>query len=315
MRKTHSAVWMFFVCAGLLSVNDACAQSLAEARADLRATYAFDPSAMTFNEQAQRADTLDLLWKRHARSPKVYAEALRVELRATGNTEMLYCDGGMLLLSQSEAAADLSLGLAALQKCSLVEIQQTPYFYTLHMLATRGVDTFDLQARMLFRPKYSVFIVPHFLTLEQATAFFYPFMVQEETVYVPRLITRFRLERDPVAQLSLLSALWCAATPEAELVLREFAATSEASPNKQTVQKMLETIDTVRDWKVENETLARLRASLQVEESTPAETLRAKRRARMRAISDEALHDLKIYAALIYRNFPQPPVRENKDES
>ena len=70
----------------------------------------------------------------------------------------------MLLLHKSRTAEDQALGLASIRKCTLAEIQHTPYFYTLHSLALRGVDTFDLQLRMLSKPEYSVFIVQHALT-------------------------------------------------------------------------------------------------------------------------------------------------------
>ena len=62
-----------------------------------------------------------------------------------------------------------------IRKCTLAEIQHTPYFYTLHSLALRGVDTFDLQLRMLSKPEYSVFIVQHALTSGRITRFYTPF--------------------------------------------------------------------------------------------------------------------------------------------
>ena len=50
---------------------------------------------------------------------------------------MLYCDGGMLLLAKSRIPDDRLLGLNAVSKCTLSEIQQTPYFYMLQLLAGR----------------------------------------------------------------------------------------------------------------------------------------------------------------------------------
>jgi hypothetical protein len=208
----------------------------------------------------------------------------------------------MLLLNKSKTPEDQALGLTSIQKCSLTEIQHTPYFYTVHALAVRGVDTFDLQARMLTKPKYSVFIVQHALSLGQDYAFLYPFLVQEESVYVPRLIARLREERDPIAQKSLVRALWYAATPDAEDALRTFAnEPGSVSTATEDARKLLESLGTVRQWKADDQTLKRVRSAINVSERVSVPELRTKRRTRMRAISDEALYDLEAYTALIYR--------------
>jgi len=71
----------------------------------------------------------------------------------------------MQLLAKSKLPEDLNLGLQSISKCSLAEIEHTPYFYTMHALASRGIDTLDLQFRILAKPKFSAYIVPHALNL------------------------------------------------------------------------------------------------------------------------------------------------------
>lgn len=282
--------------------NSIHALSADETRADIRSTYNFKPETMTFDEQARRAPSLSALWDRYSKAVSIYSDALRTELRAPGNSELLYCDGGMLLLAKSNSADDQVLGLASLQRCSLAEIQHTPYFYTLHSLASKGHDTFGLQARILAKPKYSVFIVQHVLSLGQDYAFLYPSLVQEESVYVPRLIGRLREERDPTAQKSLVRALWYAATPESEATVRTFANSSDASTLAQDdARKLLKSLDEIRLLKSGDTILRRILSAINVDEGISDSELRAKRRARMRSISDEALHDLEAYTALIYR--------------
>jgi len=298
IRLKQSAI----VLTGLLVTFTACAQSIADARADIRSTYNFEPTTMAFDEQARRAPSLSALWDRYSKAAGVYSEALRTELKAEGQPELLYCDGGMLLLNKSKSPGDQTLGLTSLQKCSLAEIQHTPYFYTLHTLAVRGIDTFDLQARILSKPKYSVFIVQHALSLGQDYAFLYPFLVQEESTYVPKLIARLEKEQDPTAQKSLVRALWYAATPEAEAALRSFAGAPGSSVGMDDARKLLETLKTVRQWKPTDPTLKRIRSAVKASQRTSVSELRAKRRARMRSISDEALYDLEAYTVLIYRS-------------
>ena len=286
----------------MYGVSSVSAQSIQDARADIRSTYDFDPSGMNFEEQARRAPSLSALWDRYSKDPNVYGAALRAELRTEGNRELLYCDGGMLLLNKSKVDDDQALGLTSIAKCALAEIQHTPYFYTLHTLAVRGVDTFDLQAKILSKPKYSVFIVQHALSLGQDYAFLYPLLVQDESVYMPKLLARLREEQDPTAQKSLVRALWYAATTEAESALKAFAvASGPSSPAKEDAHKLLNSLDEVRRLKPGDATLKRILAMAKASTTTAESELRAKRRARMRSISDEALYDLEAYTALIYR--------------
>lgn len=284
------------------SVPPAMSQDIAEPRADIRATYDFDPSRMTFDEQASRAPDLSELWARFEKSPERYREALRAELLAEGNREILYCDGGMLLLVNSSSSADDELGLASLRKCSLAEIEYTPYFFTLHSIAMRGIDTFDYQARILAKPDYSVFIVPHVLTLRQNYAFLYPFLVQQESAYVARLVALLGSASDGTAQRSIVRALWYAATPAAEAAVRAAAEDRRlAEQARADARKILKDLSTIRGWQEGDTTLERIRNEIGATAATTENELRAKRRARMRSVSDEALGELDLYTALIYR--------------
>lgn len=285
-----------------LAVPAALPQHVADPRTDIRSTYDFEPSAMAFAEQARLAPALSKLWDRYDGNPGAYQEALRAELRAGGNREQLYCDGGMLLLAKSRAPQDQELGIASLHKCSLAEIQHTPYFYTLHRLATQGVDTFNLQRRILSKPQYSAFIVQHALTLGQDYAFLYPFLVQQESSYVPRLIALLADESDAVAQKSIVRALWYAATPEAESAVIAAAGSNRLSAlAKADARALVKGLGVVRAWKEGDAVLKRVRETLEVNAATTEAELRSKRRARMRAVSDEALYDLDAYTALLYR--------------
>ena len=298
-RSTLRVLVLLATCAGAVS---AWAQGSAEPGADIRATYDFEPSAMTFEEQARRAPELSRLWGRLDGNRDAYLLALRAELRAEGRRELLYCDGGMLLLAKSTDAEDQQLGLGAIGKCSLAEIQHTPYFYTLHRLAMRGVDTFELQVRMLSRPDYSAFIVQHALTLGQDYAFLYPFLVQQESAYVPRLVALLVGVNDATAQKSIIRALWYAATHDSEAAVRAAAGDRRlADSARADARHLLQGLATVRGWPGDHATLRRIRRAIDVSPGITEEELRLRRRARMRSVSDEALHDLEAYTALIYR--------------
>ncbi len=200
------ARYLVFAFAAFIAL--AARASVDEAMRDILKTYDFDPATMSFDEQAARAPTLSKLGSRFEKSHKVYRDALRVLLAQGGAGEMLYCDGGMLLLQNATSVADKGLGLQFIQKCSLAEIQQTPYFHAMHSQALAGVDTIELQYKMLTKPKYQVFIPMHALTLAQDYAFAYPLLVQDEAKYTKRLVEKLETERDPTALNTLLLALW-----------------------------------------------------------------------------------------------------------
>ena len=276
--------------------------SVDEAMRDLVATYDFDPSQMTFDQQAERAPTLSQLWSRFNKSPDSYRDALRELLRQQGGREMLYCDGGMLFLQKARQAADKSLGLTSISKCSLAEIQHTPYFYTMHAQALAGSDTLDLQFKMLTKPKYQIFIPMHSLTLGQNYSFVYPLLVQDELNYTGRLIERTNVETNPVSLNTLLLALYYSAVSEAEAAIHT-VVTSKIHPAeareraKLIEQRIVEARKTdpakVHDW-------LRRNGMANASELTEKE-LRDARRKRMRAISDEALMELDAYTVLIYQ--------------
>lgn len=272
-----------------------------DARADILATYNFEPSKLPYEEQVKKASVIEAIWKRYDASPDAYHSALRTLLTSKGLPEILYCDGAIRLIAKSQPAEDASPYVQSLGACSLAEIEHTPYFFAVHALAVRGLDTFDLQARMLSKPKYSAFIVAHALELGQDFAFLYPFLVQDEARYVSRLIERTRAERDPTATVTLLRALWYAATPEAEAALRSIAEQSSDEAKSTEARKLLESIATIRSLKPDDKPIKYLESKFSSLMTASDAEVRAKRRQRMRSISDEALYDLEAYTAFIYR--------------
>jgi hypothetical protein len=215
---------------------------------------------------------------------------------------MLYCDGGMLLLAKSKLPEDRRQGLDAISKCTLSEIQHTPYFYTMHALAREGIDTFDLQLRMLTRPRYSAYIVAHALTPGQDYAFVYPLLLQDEARYVPRIADRVKVERDATALRTLVRALWYAATAGSVQVLRSVAASASHPPSaREEARKTVERVESARGLGLLGPTAWYHRWRTDVRIGDAEADIRAKRRVRVRSISDEALIELDAYTPLLYR--------------
>ena len=302
MLRVLSLVGLLLLTAGLGNAQTPTAERAYE---DIVRTYSFDASRMSFDEQAKLAPSLSALWDRFDQFRAVYQPALTRALRAQSQSEMLYCDGGMLLLHKSKAAPDRALGLASIAKCSLVEIQHTPYFYTLHELAREGVDTLDLQWKILTKPRFSAFIVAHALTLGQDYAFVYPLLLKDESQYLGRLVERLRTEQDPIAQKTLVLAIWYAATPDAERALQDFATggNSVSEVIRKEAARMLSRIEESRSLTFGAQSALYLRGKTDISSNDGTSEIRAKRRKRMRSISDEALLELDIYTPLLYRSF------------
>jgi hypothetical protein len=276
--------------------------SVEEAKRDVIQTYDFDPSTMSFDEQAKRAEKLGDLWTRFDESPDFYRDALRSLLGQDGGREMLYCDGGMLFLQNAVQATDKELGLRSIARCSLSEIQHTPYFYTMHSQALAGIDTVELQFKMLTKPKYQVFIPMHALTLGQDYSFVYPLLVQDETKYTSRLIGKTKTEKDPAALNTLLLALYYSAVPDAEAAIHSMAQSktlpAEVHQRAELVEGLISKAreadaTKVHEWIKQNE--------VPIAPNATEKELRDGRRKRMRVISDEALMELDVYTLLIYQ--------------
>jgi hypothetical protein len=244
---------------------------------------------MSFDEQVKKAPTLTKLWDRFDASETTYRDALRSLLRQSGGREMLYCDGGMLFLKNATQPTDKDLGLKSIGRCSLSDIQQAAYFYTMHHLAWDGVDAMDLQFKMLTKPKYKVFISMHALTLGQDYSFIYPLLVQDEAKYTSRLIERTKVEKDTTALNTLLLAL----TTRAAKLKRPFTPFRGKASRQRFRSAPSSSRTDCRSWKSDpgklHEWVKRNKAA--IARNATEKDLRDARRKRMRTISDEALYE------------------------
>ncbi len=283
-----------------LSIN---AQATANpATQDLLKTYAFDPGKMPVEEQAKHAQDLADLWTRAHADTEAYLPALRTLLGKKGNTEILYCDGGMLLLDGSPQPADKQLGLDSIAKCTLAEMEQPGYFYTLHKASLEGIDTLPLLFRMLSKPEFEVYDADHNLTLEQDMAFTYPLLVQDADHYFSRIVERLKAEKNTTARQTLLAAIYYSATRDSENALNAVADDKSIPPvvrlRAQVFLKRISDMRKIEPGKV-YEWMKQNRFDLSVTNSEA--DLRTARQNRMRDISHDALRELDIYTLLIYQ--------------
>ena len=81
MRQTFCRFFSIFCLLSLPTSAHAQEPTAATALRDIQNAYNFDPSKLSFEEQAKRAPTLSALWDRYDKTSDVYRDALRTALK------------------------------------------------------------------------------------------------------------------------------------------------------------------------------------------------------------------------------------------
>ncbi len=247
-------------------------------------TYNFQPHLLSNQEIDRKSAVLDQFWSRAKAQQTVYVPALRRELADFKNPPFFLYDGSTLLLSLSDTSTDRKIALAAMAHCYLRDVQAKDYCYQVHRMAALNEDTTTAAFRVLERPKFSVFIPQHVLTLGQNYALVYMLLPTDQDDWLQRAIDRLRTEADETAQKSLILLLWYAQTDAADQAIADFAGdASKAAAAREYAKQIMQRKDKIG---------AKQRA--EASETTEA-ALRQKRQERMKAVSDEALIDLDDY--------------------
>lgn len=156
----------------------------------------------------------------------------------------------------------------------------------MHRLAALSEDTTLAAFHILEQPKFSVFIAQHVLTLGQDYALVYLLLPTDQTYWQSPAVARLKTEREPTAQKSLLLLLWYAQTNVADDAIHNASSDSTRPAEVRSYARSL---------------LERKAGPLQRAEAivTSDESLRGKRRERLKAVSDEALIDLDSYTMML----------------
>jgi len=251
----------------------------------IQQTYSFQPHLLNHQEQVQRSASLDLFWNQAKAQQVPYILGLRQELADFRNPPFFLYDGSLLLLSLSDTHEDRQIALAAIAHCDLRDLQRKAYFNQVHRLAVQGEDTTAAAFHVLEDPNFKVIVPEHALTLGQDYVLVYLLLPTDEHFWMQPAIERLGTEKDETAQKSLLLLLWYAQDTPADKAIALFAADeSKSEANRQFAKNFVQRKGV--GLKITGE-IASLGSS--------EESLRKKRRERMKAVSDEALIDLDRY--------------------
>jgi hypothetical protein len=253
--------------------------------AEIQKVYDFHPHTLSSAQITQKSGVLDQFWTKAKSQRDLYIPALRRELADTSNPSFFLFDGSQLLLSLSDTSADRKIALSAIVHTDLHDVQLKDYFLLVQRMAAQGENTTAAAFKILTEPKFQVFIPQHVLTLAQDYCLVYMLLPTDQDFWIQPTIDRLRAETDVTAQKSLLLLLWYAQTPDSDEAIQRFL-TSPAKPQstKTYANELLH-----RKYTTDKTHAA--------ESSESEESLRQARRARMKAVSDEALYDLDSYTA------------------
>jgi hypothetical protein len=254
----------------------------------IQQTYNFQPHLLQKQEIDAKSQVLDQFWKQAKSNRADYVPALRQELADFSNPPFFLYDGSVLLLSLADTPADRKVALAAMAHCDLLDVQHDDYFHQVHRMAVMGEDTTAAAFHVLDDPHYQVVVPQHALILGQNYVLVYLLLATDQRYWEQPAIDRLARELDETAQRSLLLLLWYAQTEAADQAIAAFArdATRPAASRSYA--------DELMRGKSAHRKLSRAAALFSSEE-----TLRKKRRERLKAVSDEALIDLDTYTELL----------------
>jgi hypothetical protein len=243
---------------------------------------------MTDAQRTEKSDLMDQFWAKAKAQPDVCLPILRRELADLTNPPFFLFDGSQLLMSLSQDPADGEIVSAAVARGDLQDIRSSDYFYLVHGLAAKGNDTTAAAFHILADPKFQVIVPQHALTLAQDFCLIYILLPTDQNFWLQPAIDRLHTENDLTAQKSLLVLLWYAQTPASDKAIADFAADS-AKPKIATAYA---------GELMSREAHANPEPAPKAGTNTEA-SLREARKARMNAVSDEALDDLDTYTSEI----------------
>jgi hypothetical protein len=267
--------WLFYV--SLCCAQDMTTQAGMHTR--IVGLYNFHPAKLDDAGRKAKSAEMDKFWKDVKADPDHELPLLRVELRDTSNPAFFMTDGSQLLLALSKKPDDRNLAINAMSRCDLSDVDNGVYFSTLLDLAVEGFDTTPAVMHMLDYPKFAVPVPMHAMTLDQGLSLIYVLVQMDTGKWIPEVERRFAVEKDETALKSLLALFFFMQTPETD---RLIASTADDRTRSEATRKE------AQEYQKEAQDALKEKTGVKGTESS----IRAARKKRLHAVSDEALDDV-----------------------
>jgi hypothetical protein len=271
----------------VLSILRANAQSIgtqAEMHKRVVRLYSFSPHKVTDAERKTKAAEMDAFWSEVKAHQVSELPMLRVELKDPSNPSFFFQDGSSLLLSLSQDQGDAMIAVDAMSRADLRDVQPPAYFYSIHSLSMKGVDTTKAALHVLDDPRFAVAVPQHAMTLDQSMSLMYLLLPVDQRRWMAAAQGRFASEKDETAQKSLLLLFFYSQTKDGDSVIRSAAKDPSTSDSvRKEAQKYI------------NDAKEALRMKTDVEGTETS--IREARKNRLTAVSDEAIGDVQEMTA------------------
>ena len=240
-------------------------------------TYDFHPANLKGKEREEKLDLLDAFWTVVKSDRQAYLPLLRAELSRQDNPSFFYCDGGNLLILNSDAREDWSLVLDGYRHVDMADVSGEAYLTVVHGCAVMGLDTTPAAMRVLTDPTFTAYIDDHAMKLGQGESMLFMLYPRPEEAFLPALLEAVKTENRERELKTLLLLLEVAVTKEADAAIAQIASdASRPEGARKYAQESLAFFEKVKKQKAG---------------AMSQEDLRKQRRDALRRISDEASYE------------------------
>ena len=295
-----------------------------EFRVMLAGVYDFSPRKLNEEEREQKIKEMDRFWKLVSSDTNTYLPLLRQELRRPTQNPFFLFDGTNLLMEYSKRKSDLQLAADAYRRTELEDIRHETFFFNLHFISVEGVNTFAAIEKILDDPDFEVFIPQHVLTLGQDYSALYCLLHLDVKHWVDKLVARLEQEKD---SRTIQSILLCLASSLTDRGRESIRRVSQTGPSEEIQEYAKRFLSQVKQEDLENDNINLRRSEVfdfleslvsgdiyKQEDVDVERTMREVpyllekgdfarlhelRRKAARRVSDEALHEIAYFTALM----------------
>src|ERR1700722_2709331 len=176
------------------------------------------------------------------------------------------------------------IAVDAMSRADLRDVQSPAYFYAVHSLSMKGVDTTKAALHVLDDPRFAVAVPQHAMTLDQSMTLMYLLLPVDERRWMAAAQGRFASEKDETAQKSLLLLFFYSQTKDGDSVIRSAAKDPSTSDSvRKEAQKYIDD--------------AKRALRMKTDVKGTEVSIREARKKRLTAVSDEAIGDVQEMTA------------------
>jgi hypothetical protein len=246
----------------------------------IMALYDFHPHAVTDAAREQKSNEMDAFWNEVKQHRQTDLPLLRAELSNPQTPGFFRMDGAQLLLSLSSSPADQALAATAMSTADLSDVTPSAYFYSIHQLSMKGVDTTAASLHILDDPNFVVSVPQHAMVLRPPDCLLFLVLPVDPSKWLTAVSQKIAAAKSPDLQQALVTLVFYAQTPESDRILDSIASNVSLPESARKA---------AANWKQAAKEAYKHKVDVPGDEAQ----IREARRQRLNAVSDEAIDDVQ----------------------